>query len=336
MIHKRILFLVSLFLVACSNNNYKNKTIVSFYNCENFFDTVRNPLKNDSEFTPTGKYKYNTKIYAQKLRNIATVIQSMEDDKNNIYPAIIGLAEIENKTVLYDLVNQPEIIKFNYKYILYDGNDERGINVALIYNSTYFHILSSETIPVNITGFGGKENTRDILYVNGILKKDTIHVFVNHWPSRTGGTETSELKRIKAAQTLKNKTDSIFKNNPNANIIVMGDFNDNPTDKSLNEILKAGELKQVNQFYNPYLSLYKAGLGTEKYGQTWNLFDQILISGNLTKNKLLRFENAIIYKPDFLCVHRKENEGTPLRSFIGNHWLNGFSDHFPVVMYFVE
>ncbi len=336
MINKLFLFLVSLFLIACTNNKFINKTIICFYNCENFFDTIHNPLKNDSEFTPTGKYNYNTKMYAQKLRNIATVIQSLEDDKNNTYPAIIGLAEIENRTVLYDLVHQPEIIKLNYKYILYEGNDERGINVALLYNNSYFHVLSSETIPINITGLGGKENTRDLLHVYGILKKDTIHVFVNHWPSRTDGAELSEPKRIKAAQTLKNKTDSILKNNPNANIIVMGDFNDNPTDKSLNEILKAGELKQVNQFYNPYLSLYKVGFGTEKYGQTWNLFDQIIISGNMSQNAVLQYEEAIIYRPDFLCVHRKGKEGTPLRSFIGNHWLNGFSDHFPVVMYFKE
>jgi endonuclease/exonuclease/phosphatase family metal-dependent hydrolase len=324
--------------VGCAQAGGENRVVVAFYNCENFFDIVDNPAKNDDEFTPGGKYRYTQAIYEKKLHNIATVIQNMGGSEG---PAILGVAEVENNTVLNDLVHQPELARRNYKYEWYDGPDPRGINVALIYNPKYFRVLRSEPLHVDLSGTGGKSITRDVLHVYGILDGDTVHVFVNHWPSRIGGEDQSGPKRAIAAHVNKDMIDALMKKNPGTRAIVMGDLNDNPTDNSVTNVLNAkAEPRDVpaTGLYDPWADIYKGGEGTESYKKQWNLFDQIIISGAFLQNRKnkLHYELAAIYKPDFIVDTYKGYEGQPHRSFKGTYWINGYSDHFPVTVSFTK
>jgi len=334
-LNKLFLLLAILFgisLSGCAQKTGAGDITIAFYNCENFFDTVHNPAKEDDEFTPEGKYHYTQKIYRQKVHNIATVIQSMGGEDG---PAIIGLAEVENNTVLNDLVGQPEIARRGYKYEWFDGPDPRGINVAMLYNPKQFLVLRSEHLHVDLTGVNGKSITRDVLHVSGVLKGDTVEVFVNHWPSRRGGEDESIPKRAIAAKVVK---DAIAKLKPGAEVIVMGDLNDNPTDNSIVNVLGAKGNKndiQPSGLYDPWADIYNSGTGTEEYKHSWNLFDQIIISGEFLKNTghKLHYLRSEIYKPDFIVDHYKGHEGEPHRSFVGTYWINGYSDHFPVLMY---
>ena len=319
---------------GCAPGAGDHEIMVAFYNCENLFDTLDDPAKEDEDFTPQGKYNYTQRIYEQKLRNIATVIQSMGPEG----PAIIGLAEVENSTVLNDLTRQPELQRADYKFAWFDGPDPRGINVALLYNTQYFSVISSEPLHVDLSAFGGKSVTRDVLHVFGILSGDTIDLLVNHWPSRRGGEDASDDKRAAAAGVDKEAIATIQKIRPAAKIILMGDLNDNPTDNSIAAILGAkaepGEVAETG-LYNPWTRIYKSGAGTEAYRGSWNLFDQVIISGSLltNKNHKLHYEKAAIYRPGFITDHYKGHDGEPHRSFAGTHWINGFSDHFPVILY---
>ena len=331
-----LLFLsFSLSFTGCAQKTDDHAITVAFYNCENFFDTVHNPAKEDEEFTPEGKYHYTQRIYEQKVHNIATVIQTMNGSDG---PALIGLAEVENNTVLNDLTHQPEIARRNYKYEWFDGPDPRGINVALLYNPKYFVVLKAEPLHVDLSGTGGKSVTRDVLHVYGILNGDTVHVFVNHWPSRIGGEDESSPKRAIAAKVDKDAIDAVMKKTPDAKVIVMGDLNDNPIDNSITNVLGAkGETNDVQRsgLYDPWINIYKNGGGTEEYKHSWNLFDQVIISDGFLKNKnhKLHYEKAEIFKPDLIIDHYKGHEGEPHRSFVGTHWINGYSDHFPVILY---
>jgi endonuclease/exonuclease/phosphatase family metal-dependent hydrolase len=310
-----------------------NRALVAFYNCENFFDTENDPAKDDDEFTPGGKYHYNSWVYGQKQHNIAAVIQSMDNGNG---PAIMGMAEVENNTVLSDLVRQPELARKNYKYIWYGGHDPRGINVALLYDAAQFQVTRSESIPVDLSGTGGKTATRDILHVRGVLRGDPVDVFVCHWPSRRGGEEVSDAKRAIVANTVKQLADRIFATGQ-AKVIIMGDLNDNPTDASVRNTLGASCDKTgtgQKGLYNPFCELYNKGGGSECYRHQWNMFDQMVISGALLGAKRgLSYDHAEVYKPEFIIDHYKGHEGEPHRSFVGTKWINGYSDHFPVALY---
>lgn len=309
---------------------------VAFYNCENFFDTEDNPLKDDDEFTPEGKYKYTERIYRQKLHNIARVVKDMGDPKGL---AMIGLAEVENSKVLKDLVNEPQIAASKYKYVWYDGPDPRGINVALIYDPVMFRLINSKPVSINIAGTGGKVVTRDALLATGVLGGDTVTVLVNHWPSRRGGDVASAPKRNIAAGVNKNVAEGLWKKNSNAKVIVMGDLNDNPDDESVTKSLGAvADKKRVAKrgFYNPYAAIYSNGGGTEVYKKKWNLFDQIIVSGSLVQCKNLCYDRAEVFKPYYIIDKYKGKEGEPYRSFKGTYWINGYSDHFPVIVHFTS
>ena len=331
-----IIACIALQFEACDQAAGNHGISLVFYNCENFFDTIRDPSKNDIDFTPGGSYHYTTKIYEQKLHNIATVLQSMGEGKDHNRPALIGLAEIENETVIHDLVQQPEIARNRYRYIIYPGTDLRGINIALLYNPDCFHVITSKAIHVDLHTPGSY--TRDVLYVEGILLGDTVHVLVNHWPSRRGGENETDDKRSCAALTDKKIIGAITKASARAKIIVMGDFNDNPTNNSITNILGAvDDLKNDDngQLFNPWTEQYKSGKGTEWYDHHWNLFDQILLSGKfLTKDDgYWHYKNAEIYNPAFMKDHHFGKEDAPYRSFAGTHWINGYSDHVPVIVH---
>ncbi len=327
-------------LPGCNKHQGAANTSIVFYNCENFFDTCRVPEKHDQDFSPNGKYHYTLRTYEQKLRNIATVIQSLD----SCHPAIIGLAEVENRNVLTALCSQPEISRRHFKSICTDGPDPRGINVGLLYDPAICRILSTSSIPVRGDNHNPNFSTRDILFAQAVIGNDTFAVFVNHWPSRRGGDMPSETgnKRIIGAKKLRLAIDNYLLTMPNGRIIVMGDFNDNPTDSSITKYLAATNEKDgINGtgLFNPWTAIYNGGSeGTEKFGDEWNLFDQILVSGNLLPMHQNRLQSAAatIYKPSFLTVQHGPHKGEPRRSFLGTHWQNGYSDHFPVVLKLVQ
>jgi len=313
--------LIILMFALCScaaQDEQKQQCNVAFYNVENLFDTVDDPQKNDDEFTPKGGYRYTDKVYRQKLHNIATVIGELD-------AVIVGLAEIENSTVLDDLTTQPELKKHHYKYAWFDSPDPRGIDVALLYDPTRFKVLHKEAIPIRMKGLA----TRDVLYVKGILDGDTVHVQVNHWPSRGEGMKESIPKRRVAAIVNEKNIRRILAANPDAKIMVMGDMNDNPDDESISKVLGAKNDKNA-KLYNPWTTYYDQGKGTSVYHRQWDHFDQIIISSSwMNHTGGWQFEKAEIFDADFIR-NTKYEDAYPLRSFKGKNWVNGYSDHLPV------
>ena len=334
---KVLLLILCLFEINCGSaqqyHSYKT-AVIAFYNCENFYDTANDPLSRDEEFTPKGEKHYSSKLYAAKLGRIAEVISKIgTDDKtpNADGPAILGLAEIENKQVLNDLINHPTLKKRNYQFIHFDSKDQRGIDVALLYNPAYFSIENSQAKFVNLRSY----YTRDILWVKGKLDGEEMHIFVNHWPSRIGSEKTSEPFRIIAAGVLKKLIDSIHLKEGSAKIIIMGDFNDNPDNKSIHEVLNTKEKESdVTRFglFNPFAAFFKNGIGTIASLQEWSLFDQIIVSQPWTNKHQpgFFFYQAQIFNRSFLTEKIGKNKGHPQRTWDGNLFLNGYSDHFPV------
>ena len=231
-------YLLSIVFVVClagnlsAQKNQGKQFKIVFYNTENIFDTVDDPNKSDEDFLPTAQVAWTAERYANKLNHIARALVSI--DSINL-PAVIGLAEVENIGVLNDLISKTSLQKGKYAAILEEGSDPRGIDVAMIYRKDVMKYIGHNAFP-SATSF----NTRALLYVRlADARGDTFHLFVNHWKSRSGGAAETEPQRIENAQRVKFYTDSLLKRNPNANIILMGDFNDEPSDKSLSETLGA-------------------------------------------------------------------------------------------------
>lgn len=304
-----------------------------FYNVENLFDIYNDSLKNDDEFTENGDKFWNNRKYYEKLNNIYKVITAIGEWNA---PSIIGLCEIENRFVLDELISKTPLYKLNYEVVHYESPDKRGIDVALLYRPNHFEVIESKPVQV----FLGSSNrpTRDILYVKGILaKSDTLHIFINHWPSRWGGQANSEPKRIQAAQVLRKSVDSLCAINPNASIIITGDFNDHPTDKSITETLNAKtsvDSIEANQLYN--LSFYleeKMGLWTYKFHEEKGILDQIIVSGallNQTNKIYTTKDEAFVFTAPFLLEKDEQGFGEkPFRTYIGFKYNGGFSDHLP-------
>lgn len=305
---------------------------VMFYNVENLFDTIDDPHKNDNDFLPDSKKKWDTKKYNSKINRIAEVLCN---GKEKQFPDIVGLCEIENRKVLEDLINEKSLNKANYEIIHDESPDQRGIDNALIFNNKRFKYISHKNINVDLKEFNSK--TRDILFVKGIAgKNDTLHLFVNHWPSRRGGMEKSEPKRIKAAQTLKNVVDSILKANPIANICIMGDFNDEPDNNSVYKILGAKPLdyKGGRTLCNLSYNLFVNDGGSYYYWRTkdWNMLDQFIVSSALFESKKglrLISNEQYIFNPSWLMEIKGDEDKIPYRTF-GKGYLGGYSDHLPV------
>ncbi len=330
-------FLICLCICACSfaqKQQYKS-AIVAFYNLENFYDTVDNPNINDEEFLPAGPKNYNSKVYWTKVEHLATVISQIGTDINPDGPALLGVAEIENDTVLNDLIHQSLLKPRNYSFVHYDSKDIRGVDVALLYNPKYFKVLESRKLFVHMpTGAKQTFFTRDVLWVKGSLNGDTINVFVNHWPSRVGGEQRSAPGRAAAAQVDKNFIDSIEKININTKIIVMGDLNDDPISPSVTKVLGAKEnIENVKpgELYNPWIDMYKKGLGTLAYQDVWGLFDQIMINYPwLNKNQIgFFYYQPHIFNKAFMIENIGKYKGYPMRTWDGNTYRGGYSDHFP-------
>lgn len=319
---------------------------VAFYNLENLFDTINDPTKAD-EKSPMMDIKNNrAEIYWKKVKNMARVLS--EIGTNNNYgitqsPAIIGVAEIENKEVLVDLINDNLLKEENYGIIHYDSPDGRGIDVALLYKKDIFQPQHYSKHELLIYDDSSRERvyTRDQLLVSGLLDGDEIHVIVNHWPSRRGGEERSRSKRMAAAQLNKKIMDSLHAKDPYAKIISMGDLNDNPNNHSITKVLKAKDDQdkvKLKGVFNPMMKMFKKGLGSNAYRDSWSLFDQIMLTKGFLDKKTegYRFWKAGIYNESFLSNKKGRYKGYPLRSFVGATFTGGFSDHFPVYTYLVK
>jgi len=338
----RLVLIVLLFLYATQNGysqNYdkqeRGDLRLLFYNVENLFDTYDDSNKEDDEFLPDGEKHWTYNRYQDKLKNLFKVIIAVGGWKP---PEIIGLSEVENKVVLEDLLKNTPLSKFEYKIEHYESPDVRGIDVALLYLSSSFTILNSKTVPITFTGEPEWE-TRDILYVKGVTADhDTLHLFINHWPSRTGGQLETEKYRLVTASVLYSEVEQIFTLDPNAKIIMMGDFNDNPNNRSIRDVLK------VKLDYPPVdnSSLYNLSHtdddpnlpGTIKYKMEWGLFDQIIVSGCLLKGNggvRVQKKDFHAYSAEYLMEPDATYLGMkPFRTYIGYKYQNGFSDHLPV------
>ncbi len=336
---KSIIFTTVLFLCFFSSSAQTNKykvSLIGFYNLENLYDTVDNPMVNDDEFLPNSERQYNSRVYNDKIERMSTVISQMGIDINPDGLAILGVVEIENDTVLTDLVNSPLLKTRKLKYVHYDSPDLRGVDVAMLYNPKYFKPLYSAPLFVKLPG-GSKDSylTRDVLYTKGLLDGDTVHVFVNHWPSRSGGEERSIPARAAAASVVKFRVDSITALNPLAKIVIMGDLNDDPISPSVMKVLnaKGSENKVVIPgLFNPWVDMYKKGIGTLAYQDAWGLFDQIIVSsGFLPKQQTgYFFQKASIFNKDFLVQKTGKFRGYSKRTWDGMTYNYGYSDHFPV------
>lgn len=336
---------IALAFVPLSAQNAKQQykvAVIGFYNLENFYDTLDNPMVSDEEFLPSGPRNYTGTVYKDKVLHLATVISEMATSINTDGPALLGVAEVENDTVLNDLVHHPLLLKRGYKIVHYDSKDARGVDVGLLYNPKYFTVEKSDKLFVQLPG-GTKDAyyTRDILWVKGSLDGEAVHVYVNHWPSRSGGEERSAPARNAAAQVCRNHMDSILKIEPNAKFVVMGDLNDDPNNESVAKVINAkGKANDVRKggMFNPWMDLYKKGIGTLAYQDAWGLFDQILISYPwLSKDqKGYFFYQQHIFNKEYMVENIGRYKGYPMRTWDGNRYRGGYSDHFPTYLVFLK
>lgn len=309
-------------------NKKRNITVV-FYNVENLFDTKNTPDGRDAEFTPEGKNKWTDERYNKKLDDISTVLGSINKKE---LPEIIGLCEVENREVLDDLVKTKLLSGGDYKIAHFESPDFRGIDCALLYRPDEFEVIKSSPIKVSFTD-DAQYTTRDILYVKGETNNgEEFHIFVNHWPSRIGGLEQTEPKRIAVARLLKSKIDSVQNANHNANILVMGDMNDEPSNKSISEVLQAQSPEVENAaFVNLMFPIHKDKLGSYNYRGDWNMLDNIIVSSNLLDNKGFQCKEmqGFVFHEKWM-EHENKGEMSPNRTYGGPNYYGGVSDHFPV------
>ena len=314
---------------------------VGFYNLENLFDTIDEDGVTDEEFTPEGKNNWTPDKYLEKIEHMAQAIHGIGlGEYTPDGAALLGVCELENKSVLRDLANTDILKDRNYEFVHYDSPYYRGMDVALFYQPKYFKVLHSDSRELHIPEIENF-NTRAQLVVTGILDGDTVHVIVNHWPSRSGGQKKSEPLRIAAARLTYSIADSLFNIYPNARIMIMGDLNDDPTDKSvrkeLNSSSNAGKISE-REFYNPFLKLHEQGIGSLGYRDSWNLFDQILVSPALAQKDYTSyaFYSAKVFNEKFLTQQDGRFKGYPWRTYSYGAYIGGYSDHFPVYIYLLK
>ncbi|MSQ79602.1 MAG: endonuclease/exonuclease/phosphatase family protein [Flavobacteriaceae bacterium] len=353
----KLLAISLFFLFAAFQSNAQKAITVAFYNVENLFDTINNKKTQDEDFLPKGKLKWGTERYFSKLNHIAKVIDQLGGDEG---PDILGLCEVENKRVLNDLVNMPLIRSKGYDIIHFDSPDERGIDVALLYKKVKFKLVAADAVKIHFplsieeqpkelkTQKGTKrkkakkqriDRTRDILVATLVFNKaDTFTFIVNHFPSRLGGQDKSEPKRLFVAQTLRSLHDDIMKENYHRRVIMMGDFNDEPADRSIKETLACKyDINNLswNDLYNPMLDLKNEGKGSISYKKQFEMIDQFILSNSLClQGEKVHYiqKTAMVFNPDWMQEQDERWKGQPFRTFAGEKYLNGYSDHFPVYL----
>ena len=287
--------------------------LVMFWNVENYFDTYDNPVTSDEEFTPSGDNRWSWKRFEKKRDDIAKTLLLAADEYGEL-PGIIGLAEIENSFVLQQLLEETPLARAGYKYIHKDSPDSRGIDVALLYREEKFKPLHTKYIEASFP-------TRDVLYTKGVADgKDTLHIMVNHWPSKRGNESSSGKKREYVSLMVSRTVDSILRSSPDANILLMGDFNDTPD---------SGPLQNLGQLTN-LAKKAKGAEGTYKYQHEWSIIDQILVSENMVARTGKRMD---IFAPESLFTEDAAYMGIkPKRTYSGPRYLGGVSDHLPVLL----
>ena len=305
---------------------------VMFYNVENFFDCQHDTLKNDFEFLPGGIRGWTPTRFWKKAGQIAKVVAAVGEDR---FPEIIGLAEVENENCIQSLLRGSPLKNAKYSFIHEESPDARGVDVCLLYNRYLFSIIHHEALTVVFQNEPSKK-TRDVLYVSGKTStNDTLHFFVCHFPSRLGGELESESYRRSVATMIREKVDALFTVNKHSKILIMGDFNDYPNDRSLFSDLaaKAPELPPSEKsLFNLMLpQMGNPEIGTNKHQSDWGILDQIIISSSL----LPQTQGATIFNADFLLIQDERWLGRkPFRTFHGMAYQAGFSDHLPVYVDF--
>ncbi|MBE0653530.1 MAG: hypothetical protein IH594_07015 [Bacteroidales bacterium] len=333
------ILIISLFFATCSAQKKNQQTFSTvFYNVENLFDTVDDPLTMDEEFTPQSEKKWDAQKYRKKLDDLARVLSRIFADE---LPEVIGLAEVENRTVLEDLVNTSDLKKGGYQIIHADSPDQRGIDVALLYRKDELKDVYYETIQISFP-FDSSETTRDILYVRGRAPdgKD-LHVFVNHWSSRRDGMKESEPKRMYSAASLRRKIDLLLSQESDPRIIIMGDFNDEPTNRSVMSGLLAGNKRKntgTGDLYNLFYDQHNLeNKGTYYFRGTWNMLDQIMVSYNLVNVPgyySCDYQDGAIFSEDWMMYENQDGLKVPNRTYGGPNYYGGVSDHWPIVVRF--
>ncbi len=339
---KFLLTILGILLITLISAQKKDQVLtLMFYNVENLFDTENHPEKQDGEFTPESEKAWDMEKYQKKLDDIASVIKAVNKAE---LPEIVGLCEVENLKVLQDLIQTRDLKRGNYGIVHHESPDTRGIDCALLYNMEEFRVISSEAIPVTFP-FDSALTTRDILYVEGKTgDNETLHFFVNHWSSRWGGQKESEPKRLYCAVTLRKAVDLLMNREPEAKIIIMGDFNDEPTNRSVYEMLLANNKRKNTRERELYNLMYDAhnirNEGSYNFRGNWNMLDQIIVSRSvLTDRKGLHagYEDGRILKAEFMLYHdENKQQYVPGRTYGGSEYYGGISDHLPVYVSLVK
>jgi len=334
-------FLIAVMAVKAQESSEYRLVSVGFYNLENLFDTINEEGVTDEEFTPDGKNSWTPDRYLEKLDNMARAIHGIGLGEYTPDGAVLlGVCELENASVMEDLANTDILKDRNYKFVHYNSPYYRGMDVALFYQPKYFKVLNSASHELKIPEIENF-NTRAQLVVTGILDGDTIHVIVNHWPSRSGGEKRSRPLREAAADLSYAIADSLMKIYTDPKIMIMGDLNDDPTNKSIKKHLKAVKVAdgmKDDEFYNPYEKLHAQGIGTLGYRDSWNLFDMILVSKGLTNDDYssYKFYQAKVHNEKFLIQQEGRFKGYPWRTYSYGAYIGGYSDHFPVYVYLIR
>lgn len=317
--------------------------LIAFYNLENLFDTIDTPGVLDEEFTPEGPNKWSGTRYKEKLDNMAYAISRIGEDEGwKGGPAVLGVSEIENRSVLEDLAAHPLLKESNYQVVHYDSPDRRGVDVALMYRPRFFRVTASASPSLPLTNDEGEPvYTRDQLVVSGVFDGEPMHFIVGHWPSRSGGELTTRPRRNAAAELSRRLVDSLLAIDSSAKVFVMGDLNDDPVDESLRKYLRAAgdpERLKEGELFNAMFPLFRKGIGSLNYRDGMNMFDQIIISPSLlgSDQSSYRFHHARVFNASFLMQKDGQYKGYPLRSFAGTVWQDGYSDHFPVYVMIVR
>ena len=328
-----LFFVFAFFGNLTAQSNFR----IMFYNVENLFDTVSNPDKDDDDFTPDGFMNWTPWKYWEKQRNITRVITAVGGMQS---PALVGLAEVENDSVLYDLTRRSPLRAQQYEFIITNSPDRRGINVALLYQQHQFNLLEHNEYEIAFRNRNTRP-TRNILHAVGVvISGDTLDVFVCHFPSRLGGQRETEPARMDAATLLRQKVDSLFIVRQTANIIIMGDFNDYPNNRSMTQVLRAGNINDdihTKALYNLFLHrMRERNFGTYKFQGQWGIIDHLIVSGNLLKSdhsvRLQNNEAHIFMAPFLLEPDERYGGQRPFRTSIGPRYIGGFSDHLPIYM----
>ena len=340
---KKNILLVVLLLLLCLQSRAQEKKCeiyaVGFYNLENMFDTIHDHGKNDYEFLPDGTYRWGTLKYSGKLKNIATVLNDMGRDVSPEGLAAVGVCEVENSRVLDALVGHDVLAQLGWEYIHMEGPDRRGVDCALLYNPRLFKPICSLLSPYSAEDGDTAYKTRGFLVVHGEMGGESLHIIVNHWPSRSAKSPVRERAGILVRQL----KDSVMRAVPGTKVLVIGDMNDNPDNISMKSCLGAMreivEVKSATELYNPWWNILRnEGRGTLKYRGKWNLYDQIVLSGNLVgkDRSTLKLYKSEIFSREYMFQHEGRYKGNTLRTHAGGVWLNGYSDHLPVIVYLVK